>query len=371
MVTALLPDIAARRLGDREARRRIRANRGLVPLAIDPAGAGTILWGDLGRHPFREWQFLYTVKHLAERGAIGERFATGMELLDDEALFTDSVPPSGFIFHISRCGSTLVAKALARPAENMMISQGGPLQRGFWAHITDDWRRPAMADETTLRRLRTLVLAMTRRRLGTERRAFVKFISWNTLYVDLIAAAFPEVRSIFLYRDPVEVIASVRRETTAVLLARGTREAEFLTGRPAAETAQMSDVAYLAACYARYFAVALQTSAPLSYIDYRDLSADHIAIVAAEGLGYIASDEEIAAMREQFRFHSKDDANKSMFRDDTAEKQTALSSKEREKVERLCSDALKELGRSPRNLFMRGRKNKVTTLSNVLTGPQL
>ncbi|MFQ5348062.1 MAG: hypothetical protein ACE5ED_09505, partial [Rhodothalassiaceae bacterium] len=207
VVSDLLPDIGRRRLGVAEARRRIAANPGLVPLAIDPAGAGTILWGDLGRHPFREWQFLYTVKHLAERGEIGERLATGMEILDDEALFADSVPPSGFILHISRCGSTLLAKALARPAGNMMISQGGPLQRGFWAHITDDWRRPATAEAATLRRLRTLILAMTRRRRGDERRAFVKFISWNSLYIDLIAAAFPDVPSLFLYRDPVEVIA--------------------------------------------------------------------------------------------------------------------------------------------------------------------
>ncbi|RMD87045.1 MAG: hypothetical protein D6807_08580 [Alphaproteobacteria bacterium] len=371
VVSDLLPDIGSRRLGVAEARRRIAANPGLVPLAIDPAGAGTVLWGDLGRHPFREWQFLYTVKHLAEQDAIGEHFATGMEILDDEDSFADSVRPSGFIFHISRCGSTLLAKALARPAGNMMISQGGPLQRGFWAHVTDDWRRPATADETTLRRLRAVILAMTRRRCGDERRAFIKFISWNSLYIDLIAAAFPDVPSLFLYRDPVEVIASVRRETTAALLARGTREGAFLTGRPAAETAAMSDVSYLAACYARYFEAALHAEAPLSYIDYRELSAERIAFVAAEGLGYVASDEEIAAMQAQFRFHSKDDAGTSTFRDDSAAKQMALSSKEREEVERLCLGGLKSLGRSPRNLFMKRRAGKTTNPSHAMMGTQL
>ncbi|MFQ5348636.1 MAG: hypothetical protein ACE5ED_12510, partial [Rhodothalassiaceae bacterium] len=120
-----------------------------------------------------------------------------------------------------------------------------------------------------------------------------------------------------------------------------------------------------------YFEAALHAAAPLSYIDYRELSAERIAFVAAEGLGYVASDEEIAAMQAQFRFHSKDDANTSTFRDDSAAKQTALSSKEREEVERLCLGGLKALGRSPRNLFMKRRDGETTNPSHAMMGTQL
>ena len=138
VVTDLIPSVAERHLSLAQAIRVIRERPGLIPIAIDPSAGGRVLWADLGSHPFREWQFMYTVHRLAADGAIGEAFSTDMDILLADEILGDTISPSGLIFHISRCGSTLLAKALARSPRNIVINQGGPLQRGFWAYITDE-----------------------------------------------------------------------------------------------------------------------------------------------------------------------------------------------------------------------------------------
>lgn len=352
-VRELLPHGFKHHLDVGQAADRIRRNLGLVPLAIDPTGGGRILWADLGRKPFEESKYLSTVAALARDGAIGETFTSDIDILDHEGLFADSVLPAGLLFHNSRCGSTLLTKALARPHGHMMISQGGPLQRGFWALITDDWRRPAVPTPRVLARLRALLLAMTRPRLGHERRAFVKFISWNVLYHDLIVRAFPGVPALFLYRDPVEVIGRVMRETTAVLLVRGTPQAAFLTGLDPEATAGMDAASYLAACYARYYRAALAAGGAIACLNYRDFGPESLERVVREGFRCNVSDAELAQMRTQFLVDSKDD--RPVPRGFTSERAAAeaveLSAAERAAIVERCAGLVDCLDEAPQNLF--------------------
>ncbi len=366
VVSALVPHVMKRHVETDEAVRLLSEMPGIVPLAIDHRNGGRVLWGDLGQHPFREWQYIFTISHLAEAGEIKTAFTTSLDILDDEAPFADSLAPSGFIFHISRCGSTLTTKALARPVGHMMISQGGPLQRGFWAAITDNFSKPLSMSPRDLKRLRTLVLAMTRRRLGSEKKAFVKFISWNILYVDMIAAAFPDVPCLFLYRDPVEVIASVRKETTAALVAKGSNQGAFLADLPLDETIGMTDTDYLAACYANYFKTALNAHTPLAFVNYRDLSLDNFPYIVEYGLDCSFDQHELLAMSEQFRYHSKDDSNSSRFHDDKAQKQTVLSEDERDMVEKRCAGLMAQLDTTSQNLFVPNGANRVGNSSETI-----
>ncbi|GAK32975.1 hypothetical protein AQ1_00856 [alpha proteobacterium Q-1] len=365
VVADLVPHAFQRHVDVDEAARLIRLTPGLVPLAIDPAGAGRVIWGDLGQHPFREWQYIFTIAELARAQAIGTAFSCPVDILDQDDLFADSLYPSAFIHHVSRCGSTLTTKALARPAHHMMISQGAPLQRGFWALITQNWQHRAEPTPTVLRRLRNLVLAMTRRRVGNERRAFVKFISWNVVYADLIAAAFPDVPGLFLYRDPIEVIASVKKETTAVLLTKGTAQGAFLSGLPVDIGKKLSDVDYLAACYAQYFEAVLGCKANLSLVNYRDLGPNSFTQIIERGLGLFPDDHERLEMLEQFRYHSKDDNNASRFEDDRKAKQMALTDEEKARIKMRCSDLLNQLDHSTRNLFAPDTRLRAVTSSET------
>lgn len=355
VVMDLIPGIAEVHLDIEEAIARIHAIPGMVPVAIDPesecAGNGKVLWADIGDQPFREWQFMYTIEAMAKEDRIGETFTTDFAILQDDRVLADPIEPSGFMFHISRCGSTLSAKALARSPQHVVITQGGPLQRGFWAVITRDWKQEAEPSAENLKAFRNLVLAMTRRRRPEQALAFVKLISWNTLYMDFILRAFPGVPAIFLYREPVEVIASVLRETTAVLWAKGKRQAGFLTGLDWRETEPMDKVEYLALCFRRYLELALANGEKASLVNYTSIKPENFPAILARGLDFHPDGNELALMLEQFQYHSKDDSDKQAFKADSAQKRDEIPAADKAQIAAICGDLVSRLDSSPSNLF--------------------
>jgi hypothetical protein len=112
--------------------------------------------------------------------------------------------PAGFIFHMSRCGSTLVSQMLAALPENVVISEAGPLDRLA--------RAKSIPEAVKAEWLRWMVSALGQRRSGQETRYFVKFDSSTVLALPSIRRAFPSVPWIFLYRNPEEVLVSHLRQ---------------------------------------------------------------------------------------------------------------------------------------------------------------
>lgn len=357
VIKDLIPGIGDRHFSGEDAVALIRATPGIVPVGIDPetdsGSGGKVLWADIGSHPFREWQFSYTLQHLARQGLIGMSFTTPFALLQDRRILADPIEPSGFIFHVGRCGSTLTAKAIARSPRNVVINEGGPLQKGFWEVITRNWSRAAAPTPENLEAFRNLVLAMTRRRQPVQQAAFVKLISWNILYADFVAAAFPAAALLFLYRDPVEVIASVQRGTTSILLAKGQPMAGFLTGRNWQETADMELYSYLATCIGNYLRTALAAGNRLRVVNYLDIRPEGFARMLQEGLGYVPAEHELRLMLEQFRFHAKDDSDSAVFVSDIAEKQSAVPAQAKAVIDDACRGLVATLDRSAQNLFPR------------------
>jgi hypothetical protein len=123
------------------------------------------------------------------------------------------IPPSGFIFHLSRCGSTLVSRMLASLGRTLVISEAPAWDQllrllGSGALGSRDKERGA---------LQGLVSAMAQPRSG-EDRFFMKFDCWHVRDLPAIVGAYPEVPWIFLYRDPVEVLVSHRRRVGAQMV---------------------------------------------------------------------------------------------------------------------------------------------------------
>ncbi|SFO48418.1 hypothetical protein SAMN05428984_4542 [Sphingomonas sp. OK281] len=126
-----------------------------------------------------------------------DRFA---ETMPTDAAFT----PSGLVFHLSRCGSTLGAQMLAAVTGHIVASEPAPLdaiiQRASSGEA--DARRDAVAQ------IRAMVSALLRDRHGDRQVGVVKLDCWHMLTWDVFAEAFPDVPFLFLYRDPVEVLVS-------------------------------------------------------------------------------------------------------------------------------------------------------------------
>jgi hypothetical protein len=354
----LMPGIRDQHLSADEALARLRAVPGLVPVAINPEGEGMLYFADIGDVPLVEWKYIYTIERLAKEGGIGEMFTTGLDLLERDDLITDSLVPQGFLFHVSRCGSTLLTKSLARSPKNVCINQGGPLQEGFWAVVTDHWQHQPEVNERNIRMFRNVVFLMSRRRRPEYERCFIKFISWNVIFMDFIRAAFPEVPIVYLYRDPAEVIATVLQETTAVLRAKGKLQSTMLTGKTPEETGVMNDAEYLAWCYAQYFRIARAVCAEdgnLSLLNYSSLKHQELyEDILDRGFNLRPDPEELELMRSQYRFYSKDDSDKTIFKPDSETLTEALSQKDRELVAQICQEGISRLNSSPQNLFPAG-----------------
>ncbi len=147
------------------------------------------------------------------RGALSRPFnrafpyRTTLDDFVERAEFADALQPSGFIFHMSRCGSTLVSQMLAALPQNIVVSEAPPLDAIVQMAGQPTDRPPAGA----IRALRAMVAALGRRRFAEERDYVLKLDCWHTLALPLFRAAFPDVPWVFLYRDPVEVMVSQMR----------------------------------------------------------------------------------------------------------------------------------------------------------------
>jgi len=166
-------------------------------------------WCYFGTEPLVEPFFDLSARRAAHRPL--NRLFRCRTRIDDflaSARLDESLAPGGFIFHMSRCGSTLAAQMLAAVPENIVISEAPPLDE--IVQLNAYW--PQLPPEDHARCLGAMVAALGRKRSGDERRNFLKLDSWHTLALPLFRRAFPDVPWIFLYRDPVEVLVSQIRQ---------------------------------------------------------------------------------------------------------------------------------------------------------------
>ena len=174
-----------------------------TPVRLDFSGrAPAVDWADLSAERFVEPFFDQTVARWASSPRARPLVRTGLEALvalDSEP----SLEPAGMIFHLSRCGSTLVSRLLGALPGVVVLAEPSPLN----ALLGLD---PDRVDEAALvRMVRLLVRALGRRRHGDERQLVLKCTSWNIRRRAILAAAFPETPWIWVQRDPARVLASL------------------------------------------------------------------------------------------------------------------------------------------------------------------
>src|SRR5215203_3952872 len=103
-------------------------------------------------------------------------------LLQPESLL-DTVPPTGFIFHSSRCGSTLVANACRAVAGSIVISEANAIDKLIARFVTDTGD---VKESVYSVFLRGVVHALGQRRSGGEQHLFVKFACCGFSQIDRI-----------------------------------------------------------------------------------------------------------------------------------------------------------------------------------------
>jgi hypothetical protein len=164
-------------------------------------------WAYVGPAPLREPFFEHSAaRWLAKPFNRLFRYATPVDALADAQ--HPHLTPTGFIFHMSRCGSTLVSQMLAASPRHIVISEAGSIDAVVQARRT----RPELTEQEQVATLRAVVGALGRLRSGEEQHVFVKLDSWHAMALPLFRRAFPGTPWIFLYREPVEILVSQFRK---------------------------------------------------------------------------------------------------------------------------------------------------------------
>jgi len=174
--------------------------------AIIEEGRPALAWMDFSEVVLAEPFFHETVERLSAIQKHSTQI-TELEALLQLEKISDHLPPTAFIFHSSRCGSTLLANACRALDGSIVVGEAPVIDKLVSRFFTD--AGPDSGKELLyLVLVKAAISAFGQRRLGNERYFFVKFACTSSLQMSRLRRIFPTVPFVFLYRDPVEVMVS-------------------------------------------------------------------------------------------------------------------------------------------------------------------
>ena len=185
---------------------------GLIPTVFE-RGTSKLLWIDLETyHPY-EGFFHHAVARFAAlkqsrhgSASIAE-FVTDSNVLADSRILTDPIYPSGFIFHAGRCGSTLLARILARDRRHLVFGEAAAHNQ-VWLELTNNGAVAPEITEENKQIYKHLILAMGRRRLPNTRRTSSSSLRSTSCSSLSFAPFFQTCRRSFSIASPIDVLAS-------------------------------------------------------------------------------------------------------------------------------------------------------------------
>ncbi len=306
-----------------------------------------IVWTDRG--PEVEWLatdgrrheepfFEQTLRALS-RLEVNRRQALRRTPIEELAADVEARTPAAFIFHVSRCGSTLLCQMLASLEDSVVVSEA-PVLDDVLRGRRDD---PSIDPDDRVAWLRGAVSALLGGVPGA-RRAFVKLDAWHIFELATVRRAFPVTPFVFVFRDPIEVLVSLSRMPSLALV-RDTVTAEQLD-LPTSVRDSLSREELAAAVVGAIYRAAHRHRDDLVPIAYDQLPA--LAWRAMPGCAF--TEREIDRMRAAAERDAKDPSR--AFERDTAEKRRSISSTLSAAHERWSSDPyaawLAAVAREPR-----------------------
>jgi len=175
--------------------------QGWLPIRVwQEAGQWRVDWCWFGEKPLSQPFFGDAVED-ALRLPFNQAFRrqTPLDALAQWQHQSPGLAPSAFIFHASRCGSTLISQMLAQLDDHIVVSEPPPLDRLLRSDLPTAERCAA---------LKGLLSAYGQPRRGVERRLVIKLDAWNIGELSRLRECFPDTPWLFVYRDPLEIAVS-------------------------------------------------------------------------------------------------------------------------------------------------------------------
>lgn len=305
--------------------------KGWLPVdAVVVEGRPGLMWMEMSGVSLTEPFFQQTVER-ARKENRAERFTEFDVLLQLEKQL-ESVEPTGFIFHSSRCGSTLVANACRAVSGSIVLSEANAIDKLIARFITDV-DNPVKESLYSVF-LRGVVHALAQRRTGNERHLFIKFACCSFAQLERIKRIWPAVPWLFLYRDPVETIVSNMRDVPPWLIDNDRRVLCSIIG----DGSEMSLEELCARTIGSLFSTAYRlANANSMLLNYNQLSVPVIAYVL-NFFNVSLSSEELKTIARTSEVYSKEVSGTRAFVADVDTKQKLASDLVREMSERWAGE---------------------------------
>jgi hypothetical protein len=277
---------------------------GWLPHQLEQDGDRIVCrWRFVGATPFTAPFFEDTIQQCLAlpENSFGPPMVTGLDVLTSLAEEIPALEPGAFIFHVSRCGSTLVSQLLHEDRAFVSLSEVG-----FFDQLLRARFQPKLADAVAVSKLLPAALRIYgRRRTESERVLFVKLDSWHVGFYAELRALFPKTPFILLYRHPAAVLRSHERKPGMHAVPGLIEPAIF--GWSAEEIANLQPAAYLSRVLEFYYESFLRIAGS----DSRSLLVRYESGMteAVESIARFAGTPIQSSHREQMRvragFHGK------------------------------------------------------------------
>lgn len=288
MNASLTPDERALLRGRQVRLDELESLRGWYPVVAADDG---LWWRFLGEKKFSEPFFHSTLSSLVQT----DRLYVHTNYDEAAKRFDRPLAPDAFIFHASRCGSTLLTQLFASLPDCIALSEPPAIDSFLRQHYGG--RHGSEAEQ----RLRHVVSALGQRRFAEERHLFIKLDSWHIGSLPLFRRAFPSTPFLFVYREPAEILASHSRQRGRQMvpgLVTAAMPALDFTSSPC------SLDEYCVKMLDYFFAAACRYADELRLVNYRQLP--HLVWDdLLDAFSIAPSPEHLAAMKSRSGQHSK------------------------------------------------------------------
>jgi hypothetical protein len=301
-------------------------------------GRPALEWVNMSGVVLAEPFFDQTVARVRKDPGSGLPLITSLDELVRLEKVSDSLPPSGFIFHSSRCGSTLVANAV-RALRNSLVVAEAPVLDKLISRLFTDTDEVGTKELIYSAFLRGAISALGQRRFGTERHYFVKFAPTSILQFARIRRIWPRVPALFLYRDPIEVMVSnLQNVPDWMKIESNPKVSAAVLGVNQSDLVSLSPAEFCARALGRFYSAAVEMGENTLLCNHNELSPETLLRLIRFFVGSV-SDDEADAIKLQASLYSKDRFRQTAFSDDAHSKRAKASAYMQEMVDQWAMPA--------------------------------
>ncbi|MDN3674230.1 sulfotransferase family protein [Flavobacterium branchiarum] len=128
------------------------------------------------------------------------KVVSSVENLIDWSVGLVSAALKSLLFHVSRCGSTMMCQSLAVSPQNIVVSEAPILDQIIRSDFFDLDKKRVL--------IKSVIALLGQKRFVEEKNLIVKLDSWHIFEINELRAIFPELPFVLLYRNPTEVLQS-------------------------------------------------------------------------------------------------------------------------------------------------------------------